>query len=72
MVLHHLEEALGARLHGWVGDKEHLHQLGDQVWVLYVVLTANEDHQECDDVFSAWLIQDLGEVPEKQNGLQRT
>lgn len=66
MVLHHLEEPLGARLHCRVGDKEHLHQLGDQVRVLYVVLTANEDHQEGHDVLSAWLIQDLGKVPEKQ------
>lgn len=66
VALHHLKETLSARLHGWVGNEQHLHQLGNQVWVLYVILTAKEDYQEGHNVFSAWLIENLGKVPKKQ------
>ncbi len=65
-VLHHLKKTLSARLHRRVGDEQHLHQLGNQVWVLYVILTANEDHQEGHNVFSAWLIENLWKVPKKK------
>ena len=63
VVLHHLEEALGAGLHRRVGDEQHLHQLGDQVRVADVVLTADEDDQEGHDVLSARLVQHLRRVP---------
>lgn len=56
VVLHHFRESLSTRLYGWVGDKQHLHQLGDEVRVPDVVLTADEHHQEGDDVLNTWLI----------------
>lgn len=66
VALHHLKETLSARLHRWVGNEQHLHQFGNQVWVLYVILTAKEDHQERHNVFGARLIENLWKVPEKQ------
>lgn len=63
MVLHHLGKALGAQLHRRVGDKKHLHQLGDQVGVPDVVLTADEHHQEGNNVLDAGLIQNLRGIP---------
>lgn len=68
VVLHHLKETLSAWLHRRVGDEQHLHQLGNQVWVLYVILTADEDNQEGHNVFSGWLIESLWKVPEKERG----
>lgn len=63
VVLHHLGEALRARLHGRVGDEQHFHQLGDQVGVPDVILTADEHHQESDNVLDTWLVQDLRGIP---------
>lgn len=70
VVLHHLEEALGAGLHRWVGDEQHLHQLGDQVGVADVVLTADEHNQEGHDVLSAGLVQHLRRVPDNDTHTQ--
>lgn len=56
VVLHHFWESLCPRLYSRVGDKQHLHQLGDKVGVPDVALTADEHHQECDDVPNARLI----------------
>ena len=68
VVLHHLEEALGALLNGRVGDKQHLHQLGDKVGVPDVVLAADEHHQEGDHVLHAGLVQHLGRIPGETDG----
>lgn len=56
VVLHHFRESLSARLYSRVGDKQHLHQLGDKVGVPDVVLTADEHHQKGDNVLDTWLI----------------
>lgn len=56
VVLHHFRESLSSRLHSRVGDKQHLHQLGDKVGVPDVVLAANEHHQEGDNVLDTRLI----------------
>lgn len=66
VVLDQLKEALGARLNCWVSNKQHLHQLGNQVGVSDVVLTANEHHQEGRDVLSAGLIKNLRRIPSKE------
>lgn len=70
VVLDHLKEALGARLNCWVSNKQHLHQLGDQVRVSNVVLTADEHHQEGHYVLSAWLIQNLRRIPSKERKMK--
>lgn len=56
VVLHHFRESLRTRLNSRVCDEQHLHQLGDKVGVSDVVLTADEHHQEGDDVLNIWLI----------------
>lgn len=56
VVLHHFRESLSTRLNSGVGDEQHLHQLGDKVGVPDVVLTADEHHQEGDNVLDTWLI----------------
>lgn len=56
VVLHHFRKSLSTRLYSRVGDKQHLHQLGDKVGVPDVVLAADEHHQEGDNVLDAWLI----------------
>lgn len=56
VVLHHFRESLSTRLYSRVGDKEHLHQLGNKVRVSDVVLAADENHQEGDNVLDAGLI----------------
>lgn len=70
VVLYHLKEALGARLNCWVSNKQHLHQLGNQVGVSDVVLTADKHHQEGHDVLSAWLIQNLRRIPSKEKKMK--
>lgn len=44
VVLHHFREPLSTWLYSRVGDKQHLHQLGDKVGVPNVVLAADEHH----------------------------
>lgn len=56
VVLHHFRESLGAWLYSRVGDKQHLHQLGNKVRVPDVVLAADEHHQEGNNVLDTWLI----------------
>lgn len=56
MVLHHFREALSTRLYSWVGDKQHLHQLGNKIRVPDIVLAADENHQKGDDVLDTGLV----------------
>lgn len=56
VVLHHLREPLSTGLDSRVGDEQYLHQLGNKIGVPDVVLTADEHHQEGDDVLDTGLI----------------